>query len=111
MQNVIACSDEHVPTITCPQHTIIHVLYASFGRTQLSSNVCPYVTTHNDDTGCYSNDGKLAAVCEGKQTCTIVPSGLGLGDPCAGTYKYTEVRYICQPTGIMLTQILTLIVL
>ena len=100
--NVITCEGLDMPTITCSHNTKIHVLYASYGRTQPSSKICPYETVHDDDTGCYSNEENLAAVCEGKQSCSIVPGELSLGDPCVNTYKYAEVRYICMPTGNLL---------
>jgi hypothetical protein len=32
--------------------------------------------------------------CEGKATC-VVSSNNSNGDPCGGTYKYTEVKYEC----------------
>ena len=102
MDFVIACHFEKVPTITCPQGTAIKVLYANYGRTTPSVKICPFKHATKDDTGCYANGDKVAAVCEGKQTCTVVPGNLGLGDPCKGTYKYTEVRYTCKPRGTLL---------
>ena len=61
--------------------------------------VCPYHTSHTDATNCYSSDSLTSVknLCDGKSSCSFQSShGTTFGtDPCGGTYKYTEVHFIC----------------
>ena len=87
--------------LSCPWDGKIKVAYANYGRTRSSSGVfgvCKYKKSHNNRVDCV-NSGSLAkvqALCDGKASCTVAPTNAVFGDPCVGTYKYLDVKYLCE---------------
>lgn len=89
-------SDGTTVTVTCPTG-YIYVEYANYGRTQPDTVVCPYSKQHKDDITCDSQKGfylnLVRTNCQLQHTCAFT---IGQnGDPCVGTYKYTEVLHYC----------------
>ena len=44
----------------------------------------------------HSSLTKVKQACEGKPSCTLSASNGVFGDPCRGTYKYLDVKYVCR---------------
>ena len=65
----------------------------SFSKTQLQFIIIPY--KHNINNMSNSNNKcHHFFSCEGQASCSV-DSNNKLGDPCRGTYKYTQVTYKC----------------
>lgn len=80
--------------ITCPVG-IIFIEKAIFGRTE-DERVCN--DTRIKTTNCTSTKSEaiVKEECDGMQKCNIIVTNTKLGgDPCAGTYKYLVVNFIC----------------
>jgi len=89
-----ACEGETLD-LKCPiSNQILVVKWANYGRT--SKTTCPHAAT--SDTNCKA-DKSLSIVknaCDGKHSCSVqVNSNNFGGDPCGGTFKYLEVKYVC----------------
>ena len=90
----IACEGETLD-LKCPiSNQMLIVKWANYGRT--SKTTCPHAAT--SDTNCKA-DKSLSIVknaCDGKHSCSVqVNSNNFGGDPCGGTFKYLEVKYVC----------------
>merc|ERR1712013_306633 len=92
----IICEDS-ASTISCPVDTVIKIQSANYGRT--SRSVCPHTVIRT--TKCHSyalailTHLKVSISCNGSKSCRLVASNKVYGDPCGGTHKYLDVRYIC----------------
>ncbi|KAI5621992.1 rhamnose binding lectin-like precursor, partial [Silurus asotus] len=77
----------------------IEIISASYGRTD--SRTCsagvPFCSTMN--TNCHGPNARatVAALCNGRRTCTLEASDKFFIDPCTGTTKYLTVSYKCKP--------------
>ena len=47
-----------------------------------------------------STMAKVKKACDGKTTCVLSSSNGVFGDPCRGTYKYLDVKYVCRGANI-----------
>uniref|UniRef100_A0A3B3Y8G7 SUEL-type lectin domain-containing protein n=1 Tax=Poecilia mexicana TaxID=48701 RepID=A0A3B3Y8G7_9TELE len=76
----------------CP----ITVISATYGRSDQTtcSNGIPDDQTKN--TNCAMKANLVVQRCEGQFLCPVFVSSSVFGDPCVGTYKYLEVKYICE---------------
>jgi len=94
-----ACEGNRI-NINCPISKVISIESANYGRT--SSNICegyPYcgVPSVFKNTTCYSDQTNyFKTLCNNKTSCSELSSNSVFGDPCFGTYKYTDVRYKCN---------------
>ena len=104
--SIIVCEEEfknkgQAVTITCPLPTFLNLTYMNYGRTKPVWEVCfsrvglPTKTCVPEAS--LTEQGK--ALCQGRQTCELSYSGLGLWDTCHDTYKYFDVRYACIDQG------------
>ncbi|XP_052075053.1 IgGFc-binding protein-like isoform X1 [Mytilus californianus] len=83
--------------ITCPWKKTIRILEATYGRTEMGKCRSSNVKT----TSC-SSDKPLPIIrkhCDGMKSCMVSANNGLYGDPCAYTYKYVTVRYVCEETG------------
>jgi len=71
----------------------IYVISASYGRSSSGSHLCGGGGNNNCHAG--SSMRVVENECEGQQRCTVHVTNSAFGDPCVGTHKYLEVKYIC----------------
>ena len=91
---VLVCEHTHGETVTCPEGTVINILFAVYGR--LNITICQDHDTRS--TTCAStNMGRVFEECQGKQRCYMKATNLWFGDPCKGIYKYLHIKYQCLP--------------
>ncbi|KAH3853804.1 uncharacterized protein LOC127875396 [Dreissena polymorpha] len=81
--------------LSCPPGQVLYVHSGVYGRTQ-GSVICPY-PQYIRSTNCVSPTStvKVVNLCNGKNQCSITATNGVFGDPCDGTYKYLEVKYVC----------------
>ncbi|XP_077978220.1 uncharacterized protein LOC144433736 [Glandiceps talaboti] len=75
----------------------IHIVHASFGRSDETTCPGPILTT-----SCHSPNSMVLVQerCESKQSCSIPASNGVFTDPCGGTKKYLKVGYHCEGADI-----------
>ena len=81
--------------LKCPDQKQIHIISATYGRTDLSICQSP---DDIDRTDC-SSDAPLHIVeanCNGKEYCKVQANNGLYGDPCVHTYKYLTVKFECK---------------
>ncbi|XP_032220081.2 uncharacterized protein LOC5519385 isoform X2 [Nematostella vectensis] len=80
--------------LNCPQNKRIKILYSNYGRTS-GRSVCPHPSIRT--TSCRSAESQrlIRCACNGRNACPLYAKNEVYGDPCVGTYKYIEVRYLC----------------
>uniref|UniRef100_A0A3P9N306 SUEL-type lectin domain-containing protein n=1 Tax=Poecilia reticulata TaxID=8081 RepID=A0A3P9N306_POERE len=71
--------------------------YGRSDRTTCSEGIPDYQTKNTDCA--MSAD----LVCDGESECPFFVSSSVLGDPCVGTFKYLEVKYVCQCYSSLVT--------
>uniref|UniRef100_A0A8D3AAM5 SUEL-type lectin domain-containing protein n=1 Tax=Scophthalmus maximus TaxID=52904 RepID=A0A8D3AAM5_SCOMX len=83
-------------TSTLKDGQVIFVYGAHYGRRDRTT--CSYKRPESQiiNVDCPHPTSKVAQSCNGKNSCTIRASNSVFGDPCAGTYKYLEVAYVCE---------------
>uniref|UniRef100_A0A3P9N2A0 SUEL-type lectin domain-containing protein n=1 Tax=Poecilia reticulata TaxID=8081 RepID=A0A3P9N2A0_POERE len=74
----------------------ITVTSAKYGRSDQTtcSNGIPYDQTM--DTDCTTRADLVFERCNGKSMCLVLARSSLFRDPCVGTYKYLEVKYVCE---------------
>ncbi|KAM7447035.1 hypothetical protein ABFA07_004681 [Porites harrisoni] len=94
MQLQFCEGDSH--TLSCAHFSKnISILSANYGRLT-GAQVCgwgPIKSTHCKADGALA---KVQAHCQGRSHCTLRATNSEFGDPCDETYKYLEIRYICE---------------
>uniref|UniRef100_A0A3P9N3A3 SUEL-type lectin domain-containing protein n=1 Tax=Poecilia reticulata TaxID=8081 RepID=A0A3P9N3A3_POERE len=89
--SLILCSGDASALVV--QRTYISVISAKYGRSDRTtcSEGIPDYQTKNTDCAMSAD-----LVCDGESECPFFVSSSVLGDPCVGTFKYLEVKYVCQ---------------
>lgn len=89
-RTAIVCEVSNLSIACEPGETII-ILDANYGRT--SSARCG----SSQNTKCKSpNSFEIVSLkCTGEEKCTVSATNNVFGDPCDGTPKYLEVKYVC----------------
>uniref|UniRef100_A0A3B3WMU5 SUEL-type lectin domain-containing protein n=1 Tax=Poecilia mexicana TaxID=48701 RepID=A0A3B3WMU5_9TELE len=93
-ESVVAC-EESVADIWC-ESGYISVISATYGRrdhTTCSEGI-PEEQTRKTD--CAMSADLVFLRCDGESECPFFASSSVLGDPCVGTFKYLEVKYVCK---------------
>ena len=82
--------------LKCPiSNHKLTVKWANFGRT--SKDTCPDAATSNTNCRADNSLSIVNAACNGKNSCGVeVNTNTFGGDPCVGTYKYLEIKYVCE---------------
>lgn len=103
-KSVRSCEEQFMD-LSCPKGQVIEVLAAAFGR--WSGKICTHgheawaIEPIFDNRWCNNEETNskwtayMQKECNGQQHCMIRSSNHVAGDPCGGTYKYTEARYQC----------------
>jgi len=89
--------------LVCPDHYTLFIDNAFYGRYSHDREHCsidvygyPVNEADLEQEHCGNNETKsVKELCEGKQYCTLKPSGFIYDDPCQGIYKYLHVNYHC----------------
>uniref|UniRef100_A0A3B3WM65 SUEL-type lectin domain-containing protein n=1 Tax=Poecilia mexicana TaxID=48701 RepID=A0A3B3WM65_9TELE len=100
IRSVVAC-EESVADIWC-ESGYISVISATYGRrdhTTCSEGI-PEEQTRKTDCAMSKHQvtisRELIHRCDGESECPFFASSSVLGDPCVGTFKYLEVKYVCK---------------
>jgi len=95
----IACEypgRQNTRTLFCPSGYFIKINSAYYGRQ--SDVECPGASADQmikRDCVSSGSQEKIEKMCEGKQSCEIIPENWVFGDHCQGTWKYVKVEYDC----------------
>ncbi|XP_078485663.1 L-rhamnose-binding lectin CSL3-like [Ciona intestinalis] len=81
-------------TISCEQGYTINVLDSFYGRTDRTT--CPSGNTYTTSCKASHSPIYIRGLCQGRRTCTIRADNSLFGDPCYGTYKYVQIKYVCN---------------
>ncbi|KAG8178837.1 hypothetical protein JTE90_016507 [Oedothorax gibbosus] len=87
--------EHNTKRLECQQNSVIHITEAYYGRRSLTP--CSVICVHN------KTKEIVRKTCEGKRSCEIKASNSVFGDPCHGTIKYLEVKYLCTPGNKSIT--------
>uniref|UniRef100_A0A672ZP94 SUEL-type lectin domain-containing protein n=1 Tax=Sphaeramia orbicularis TaxID=375764 RepID=A0A672ZP94_9TELE len=82
--------------LQCDQGQVIFVYGAHYGRRDQTTCSRHQRTSAIQNVACSIPVTQVAQRCNGQNSCTVKANNSVFGDPCAGTYKYLEVAYICQ---------------
>ena len=82
--------------MTCPPGKTIDITFANYGRRVPYSEKCPY-PHHSPSLNCYRGSDVIKSMCQGKNSCYLDSGAVWrkVGDPCPGTFKYSEMNYDC----------------
>lgn len=104
-QSLKVC-DYRQSTISCPAGFALQIQTAFYGRrdTSTCSSIASTLgfppVSWSLTTCSFANALTQAKTwCDGKPSCTIPPTGAWPSDPCVGTFKYTDVFYLCVSTS------------
>ena len=98
---VSACERQRVK-LTCRGKDRIQIVNAFYGRldadTCSSLNSNPIHQRFLKNTTCESETATstFSKRCDGKKKCVVGVNNRVLGDPCVGTFKYSDVQYRCR---------------
>ena len=99
--NVSACERQRVK-LTCRGKDRIQIVNAFYGRldadTCSSLNSNPIHQRFLKNTTCESKTATstFSKRCDGKKKCVVGVNNRVFGDPCVGTFKYSDVQYRCR---------------
>uniref|UniRef100_F6YER6 SUEL-type lectin domain-containing protein n=2 Tax=Ciona intestinalis TaxID=7719 RepID=F6YER6_CIOIN len=81
-------------TISCEQGSTINVLDSFYGR--IDRTTCPSGNTYTTSCKAVHSPIYIRGLCQSRKTCTIRATNSVFGDPCYGTYKYVQIKYVCN---------------
>uniref|UniRef100_A0A3P9N2R1 SUEL-type lectin domain-containing protein n=1 Tax=Poecilia reticulata TaxID=8081 RepID=A0A3P9N2R1_POERE len=81
----LICQSGDISISTCAK-------YGRSDRTTCSEGIPDYQTKNTD---CAMSADLVFLRCDGESECPFFVSSSVLGDPCVGTFKYLEVKYVC----------------
>ncbi|KAM9840082.1 L-rhamnose-binding lectin SML-like [Aulostomus maculatus] len=93
--HVVACERSEVQ-LQCDVGQVIFVNGADYGRLDKTTCIYRRPARELENTHCSNPTNLVAERCNGKNSCTVSALNSVFGDPCAGTYKYLQVAYICD---------------
>ncbi|XP_031555061.1 uncharacterized protein LOC116291966 [Actinia tenebrosa] len=80
--------------LRCPAGRKLWIVYANYGRTT-GKAVCPHKSMRTINCRSPFSTQLIRCACHGKTSCNLYAKNEVFGDPCAGTFKYIEVRFRC----------------
>ncbi|CAG2206266.1 unnamed protein product [Mytilus edulis] len=92
--NVIVCEAKYV-YLRCKYPFKIKIKSAIYGRSE-GKHICPEGPVQTTSCKSKTSDSKIKAQCNGKEICRVQADHRQYGDPCGGTYKYLDVKYMCS---------------
>ena len=100
-------------TISCAQTpgTTLRITLANYGRTSAEKCKHPYgIERLHNNTNCMANNSLSVVkhLCEYKASCTLTADNSIFGEPCYGVYKYLEIGFKCEESGLWIASIICL---
>ncbi|MCJ8735251.1 hypothetical protein PDJAM_G00244850, partial [Pangasius djambal] len=94
-QDTVIC-EQGYSTLNCGDGSI-QIINANYGRADSVTCVNGLPNGLIQNTKCYAPNTRstVAALCNGRGSCTVEASYTIFTDPCVGTSKYLTVSYIC----------------
>jgi len=94
-ETAYACEETRL-NISCEIGLHINVIRANYGRFSIA--ICNEHGNTDWSVNCMSprTSRVIRARCQGSDTCDVPVDSTIFGDPCAGTFKYVEVHYLCE---------------
>ncbi|XP_062506270.1 L-rhamnose-binding lectin CSL3-like [Corticium candelabrum] len=80
-------------SLSCPIGYKITISEALYGRT--SHHPCAHKNRRNVNCRAVDSYSIVQSMCQGRRTCNVRASNSVFGDPCRGTHKYLQVKYVC----------------
>ncbi|XP_056305576.1 L-rhamnose-binding lectin CSL1 [Danio aesculapii] len=77
----------------------IKVVTANYGRTDRTTCSSGRSARELSNVHCFHETSvqMMANRCDGRKSCSVPAADSVFSDPCAGTYKYLDVSYLCLP--------------
>ena len=74
------------------------VKWANYGRTSQTRCKQGHHKNATAKTNCGASNSlkKVKDACNGRNSCSVQADNNTFGEPCHGTYKYLEVKYVCE---------------
>ncbi|PFX11023.1 Latrophilin Cirl, partial [Stylophora pistillata] len=91
--SITICERKPNRIISCENERKIDAVYANFGR--LDRVTCVHGVMSNTNCRAVNSLSTVQTKCNGKVSCELAATNSDFGDPCAGTYKYLEVKFKC----------------
>ncbi|KAM4562509.1 L-rhamnose-binding lectin SML-like [Odontesthes bonariensis] len=93
--HLVTC-EHSIAHLQCDEGQVIFVYGADYGR--YDQTTCSYKrpASQTENVYCSNPTRRVAERCNGKNRCIIRARNSVFGDPCAGTFKYLEVAYVCE---------------
>lgn len=91
ISQIIICNNA-IALLTCPPGQLIHIYSAYYGVQSDTATPCVVVTSSTPAL-CFSNYtlNRLNAMCEAKQSCSILVTSSNFGEPCLGKFFYLKI--------------------
>ncbi|XP_060788676.1 uncharacterized protein LOC132893497 [Neoarius graeffei] len=94
-REIVTCEHD-TAVLTCGVRRL-KIISANYGRTDSTTCSSGRPANQLTNTNCYTPSAfdKVAARCEGQNTCEVPATNSFFSDPCYGTYKYLKIVYSC----------------
>ncbi|KAK7930448.1 hypothetical protein WMY93_006843 [Mugilogobius chulae] len=91
----VAC--EHgTAFLRCGRGRVIRVILAYYGRRDTTTCSAGRPWNQLQNTNCLrSVTGRVAQMCNNRNSCSVKATNSQFGDPCGGTFKYLKIIYSC----------------
>uniref|UniRef100_A0A8C1D5X3 SUEL-type lectin domain-containing protein n=1 Tax=Cyprinus carpio carpio TaxID=630221 RepID=A0A8C1D5X3_CYPCA len=86
---------------TLPCGVPIEVIKANYGRTDRTTCARSVPAHQTSNMNCFRRTSlhTMSTRCDGRKSCSVPAVNSVFSDPCAGTYKYLDVDYVCVRKG------------
>uniref|UniRef100_A0A8C1W5X1 SUEL-type lectin domain-containing protein n=1 Tax=Cyprinus carpio TaxID=7962 RepID=A0A8C1W5X1_CYPCA len=80
---------------------LIKVIKANYGRTDRTTCARSVPAHQTSNMNCFRRTSlhTMSTRCDGRKSCSVPAVNSVFSDPCAGTYKYLDVDYVCVRKG------------
>ncbi|XP_042606460.1 L-rhamnose-binding lectin CSL3-like [Cyprinus carpio] len=94
-KRTVACEGKSV-SLRCVLG-LIKVIKANYGRTDRTTCARSVPAHQTSNMNCFRRTSlhTMSTRCDGRKSCSVPAVNSVFSDPCAGTYKYLDVDYVC----------------
>uniref|UniRef100_A0A8C1D707 SUEL-type lectin domain-containing protein n=1 Tax=Cyprinus carpio carpio TaxID=630221 RepID=A0A8C1D707_CYPCA len=98
-KRTVACEGKSV-SLRCVLG-LIKVIKANYGRTDRTTCARSVPAHQTSNMNCFRRTSlhTMSTRCDGRKSCSVPAVNSVFSDPCAGTYKYLDVDYVCVRKG------------
>nr|XP_057940082.1 rhamnose-binding lectin-like [Doryrhamphus excisus] len=100
-ENIVMACEDSLAHLSCDVGKVILVHESNFGRRDKTTCSYKRPASQVQNDKCLSSSTAVENSCNGKNSCMIRASNAVFGGTCGGTYKYLEVNYTCEASGVI----------